>query len=317
LTAQEAGQNKITMTTIPLQPGTLQARTAEAIARARQSGALRPIETVQHTIQEQGIPFLVRLLAQSESEPSALDQKPKPQEPLAHNPFLPYDSALFVTDVSDTHLCLLNKFNVMEQHLLIVTRSFEAQETLLTLADFTALWRCLAEIDGLGFYNGGPVAGASQPHKHLQLVPTPFAPGGPAVPLLPALTQVQLTGNVGTSPALPFVHAIAPVDPRWVAAPDEAARATLDLYYTLLDQVGLPPDPSQDQQPGPYNLLLTRQWLWLVPRSQETVEEMSVNALGFAGSLFARNTEQLDQIQTLGPLEILRRVGVARENRRT
>jgi ATP adenylyltransferase len=300
------------MLTIPLQPGTLQARTAEAIARARQSGALRPIETVQHTITEQGIPFLVRRLAHPAGASSAVDQKPTAQAALAYNPFLPYDSALFVTDISDTHLCLLNKFNVMDQHLLIVTRHFEAQETLLTLADFTALWQCLNEIDGLGFYNGGPVAGASQRHKHLQLVPTPFVPGGPAVPLLPALARVQLTGKLGRSPQLPFVHAIAPVDPRWVGAPAEAARATLDLYSMLLEAVGLPPDLDQEQQPGPYNLLLTRQWLWLVPRSQETVEGMSVNALGFAGSLFVRDAEQLAQIQALGPLEILRRVGVSR-----
>ena len=32
----------------------------------------------------------------------------------------------------------------------------------------------LAEFDGLGFYNGGETAGASQPHKHLQIVPLPL-----------------------------------------------------------------------------------------------------------------------------------------------
>ena len=29
----------------------------------------------------------------------------------------------------------------------------------------------LAEVEGLAFFNGGTVAGASQPHKHLQVVP--------------------------------------------------------------------------------------------------------------------------------------------------
>ena len=46
---------------------------------------------------------------------------------------------MFVADVSDTHLCLLNKFNVIEHHLLIVTRKFEHQETLLTVRDFQAV----------------------------------------------------------------------------------------------------------------------------------------------------------------------------------
>ena len=44
-------------------------------------------------------------------------------------------------------------------------------------ADFDALARGLAAIDGLAFYNGGTVAGASQPHKHLQLVPVPLGVG--------------------------------------------------------------------------------------------------------------------------------------------
>ena len=69
---------------------------------------------------------------------------------------------------------LLNKYNVVPHHLLIITRHFESQESALTQADFQALWTCLAEYDSLGFYNSGESAGASQPHKHLQTVPLPM-----------------------------------------------------------------------------------------------------------------------------------------------
>jgi len=37
---------------------------------------------------------------------------------------------------------------------------------------------------------------------------------------------------------------------------------------------------------APYNLLATRRWMLVVPRRQERYEKISVNALGFAGSLF-------------------------------
>ncbi|NIO40609.1 MAG: phosphorylase, partial [Burkholderiales bacterium] len=44
------------------------------------------------------------------------------QSDMAMNPFLPYGKDLFVSDISETHLALLNKFNVIDYHLLIVTR---------------------------------------------------------------------------------------------------------------------------------------------------------------------------------------------------
>lgn len=299
---------------IQLQAGTLRARTREALRRARQSNALHTIPTTQEVLVEANIPFIIHRLVQTDPQAEALQRKEQGDPPhlFRRSPFLPYDTALFVTDVSDTHLCLLNKYNVAADHLLIVTRTFEEQEMLLTLADFEALWRCMAEFDGLGFYNGGKVAGASQRHKHLQFVPLPLMPGGPPVPMAPALEQARFAGVIGHSPLLPFAHAVAPVDPQWLAAPAEGARATLALYERLLEAVGLPPDWGSGRQPGPYNLLLTRQWLWLVPRSQERVDGISLNALGFAGSLFVRDEQQYRLVQQLGPLEVLLRGGLGR-----
>ena len=115
------------------------------------------------------------------------------------NPFLPYDADLWVTDISQTHICLLNKFNVIENHILVVTRVFEDQESLLTAEDFEAMWICMAEFDGLAFYNSGPIAGASQQHKHLQIVPLPLAPKGLMGPIEEALTSANYHKGVGIS----------------------------------------------------------------------------------------------------------------------
>jgi ATP adenylyltransferase len=49
----------------------------------------------------------------------------------------------------------------------------------------------------------------------------------------------------------------------------------------------------------------------LVPRSHECFETISVNALGFAGSLFVRDAEQLKTIDNRGPMTVLRRVAIA------
>jgi ATP adenylyltransferase len=67
---------------------------------------------------------------------------------------------------------------------------------------------------------------------------------------------------------------------------------------------------GETRQSGPYNLLLTRRWMLLVPRSRERVASISVNALGFAGSLFVGERAQLNTVRRLGPMSVLRAVGL-------
>lgn len=38
------------------------------------------------------------------------------------NPFLPYDPLMYVADISATHVCLLNKFNVVDYHILACSK---------------------------------------------------------------------------------------------------------------------------------------------------------------------------------------------------
>ena len=51
----------------------------------------------------------------------------------------------------------------------------------------------------------------------------------------------------------------------------------------------------------PYNLLITRSWMLFVPRRQECFEQISLNALAFAGALLAKNSHQLEQLLNPGP----------------
>jgi ATP adenylyltransferase len=46
----------------------------------------------------------------------------------------------------------------------------------------------------------------------------------------------------------------------------------------------------------------------LVPRAAEFYQSISVNALGFAGSLFVRNEREMKIIHQQGPMEILAKV---------
>eukprot|EP00775_Hariotina_reticulata_P007505 gene7505-7715_t len=85
---------------------------------------------------------------------------------------------LWVTHLSDTHTLLLNKFNVVPHHVLVVTRQFESQQDPLNARDFAATQQVLAAMPsgGVAFYNCGEHSGRSQPHKHVQAgLPTPVS----------------------------------------------------------------------------------------------------------------------------------------------
>jgi ATP adenylyltransferase len=291
----------------------IEARALEAL----RSGVLKPLPTEFEFLEEQGIRFLVRILAGLERKLEAKvrqdPERPGPGTP--PDPFLPYDPRVFVADVSATHVALLNKFNVLDHHLLLVTRAFEDQESPLTLEDFQALWVCLAELDGLAFYNAGRTAGASQRHKHLQLVPLPLVPGETGIPIQPALETAEFLNGIGRSPGLPYVHGLVPLDAGRLSAAAEAARHSLEVYGRLLQATGMvsgPPGRERRSAPGPYNLLITREWMLLVPRSCECFEGISINALGFAGALLVRTFEQFHRLRDRGPLAALRAVGVTR-----
>jgi ATP adenylyltransferase len=258
--------------------------------------------------------FTVRVLAGLRRKAEAREEQDAAERSgKAANPFLPPEKDLVVADVTDTHLALLNKFNVVDHHLLIITRQFEDQETLLTLADFEALWTCMAEYEALGFYNGGADAGASQRHKHLQVVPLPIGSNGHAVPMAPLFAGASTDRDgFGAVPAFPFRHAFCRLPPDLWKSPPAVARATFEMYGTMLTRVGMTPPAASGaiRQSMPYCFLATREWMLLVPRSKEHLLDISFNSLAYAGSLFVYNEELLARLRAYGPMNALRDVAL-------
>ena len=253
-------------------------RIQKIAARAAASGALQPIVTSSAIIDDAGGRFVVRAASSLAAKATA----PGREDPLGD-----YEPELYLADVGADHYALLNKYPVMPEHLLLVTRAAEPQERLLGAGDFGALAALLADLDGLAFYNGGTEAGASQGRKHLQLVPLPLAPEiDDPVPLESLIVRE----------ALPFRHAFAPV-----------SSDMHGCYRELLGRcaIGALPD---ERQSAPYNLLATRRWMLVVPRRREHYETISINALGFAGSLFVRSAAELERVRRAGPMAVLRAV---------
>ncbi len=52
-----------------------------------------------------------------------------------------------------------------------MTNNFQRQDGLLTDRDLLAWFYCVYQVDATGFFNSNSVAGASQAHRHMQLIP--------------------------------------------------------------------------------------------------------------------------------------------------
>jgi len=284
----------------PRCPTDLCDRLREQTERALRSGALKPIPTEVETVRDGGLDFQVRIAPSLEDKiREAREQQAQAAAGQPADPFASPEPDLYLGPLSATHFGLLNKFPVLANHLLLVTRAYEDQQVPLNRADFTVLGACLAGMDGLGFYNAGPIAGASQAHKHLQLVP-PLQPGSPRPAPVETLLQ---PGTLGHEPirveSLPFPHAACDLPP------EAGAEELLDRYYALRAATGLADSRA------PYNLLVTRRWMLLVPRCREGFEGIMVNALGFAGGFLVRNRTDFAHLADVGPMRVLQGVAGA------
>lgn len=284
-------------------------RTVVVSRRARAAGALQPVETVCEYRQQAGIRFALRQVVRSVPAPAG-----RGVGTASVDPFLPYERELYVADLGAEHVALLNKYNVFDNHLLIITRDYEDQEAWLTAADFRALWRCMGAFKAFGFYNGGRTAGASQPHKHLQVVPLPLSEAGPAVPLSALVPRAAQLSEAGVVPELPYLHGVMPIPRQWWQSPRDGAQAAFEGYRSLVQAVGLSAGPISrgQRQSAPYNLLVTAAWMMLVPRRREAFHGVTINSLGLAGAMLARDEEQLALLKQRGPMAALEYVTVPR-----
>ncbi|WP_394063700.1 phosphorylase [Alcaligenes sp. WGS1538] len=270
------------------------------------SGDLLPVQAQEELIVEQGLPFHVRWVSTLAAKDAAKVSIPGgPRDP-NFNPFLPPDPALTVDDASATHNIVLNKFAVCELHLVLADKVFSEQLSPLRDTDLRVLAHFLAACGGLGFYNGGGPAGASQRHKHTQWVPA--APGNGTLALyLDGLPADAAPGTSHRHAALPFAHCFI----RLADTDDEAllADSLLQAHRQACSLLDLKPD--QDGLLPAHNVLAGCGWMLVVPRSMELVEGISINALSYAGCIYVRTPEQIDIVREMGPLEVLAQAGYA------
>lgn len=273
------------ITTGPLLP-----RVQAATGRALASGALGPIGTSEELLHDGGYAFRLRTVASLAHKQAAQTQARAAG--FEHNPFLPpFEEGLHVGAVPPAHVGLLNKFPVLDDHLLVVTDGFRPQEGALEVTDCEALLRILGAGAGLVFYNGGETAGASQPHRHLQWVPLAGRP--------------PLEAAVGAGEVLPFPVACEMLRPAWLDQPAAGAAGLHRCYIRLLAAIGCNRGMECPDRPAPYNLLATRDRVWAIPRTRGSSAGVAINALGYAGWMLAADDTQAEAVRARGPMALL------------
>ena len=256
--------------------------------QARESKALVPLSTELMDAAHLSPFVLRRLLSQTPKHLRADGPKP--------NPFLPWEQDLEVAPLGSSHVLLLNKYPVQPAHVLVISQGWQPQEGWLSALDWQAVASVASDTNGLWFFNSAATSGASQRHRHVQLLPRQA--GEPTCPLEPWFNS-QLNGERET---MPWLHAIS-------RRTDPTNHLDLPwLYSQQLEQLGLG-RANQDPKPlHPYNLLFNDQWFITIRRDKEHCAGFSLNALGFSGYLLATDHSDLDWLGRHGPMELLKQV---------
>jgi len=259
---------------------------------ARASGHLVPLGTEPVALAEVA-PFVLRRL--TSFPPRHLrPEGPKP------NPFLPWDPPLQVELLASGHVLLLNKYPVQPAHLLVIPRGWAPQSGWIEQSDWLAVATVSTDTGGLWFFNSSATAGASQPHRHLQLLPRHASQA--SCPLADRL-EAQLAGR-----ERPWAWAYR-LSRRW----DPCGCSDLpELYTRHCRELGLGESEGDPVPRHPYNLLFDDRWFLTVRREREHCAGFSVNGLGFAGYLLCTERSNRDWLRRHGPWRLLESVAAPR-----
>ncbi|KAK5937782.1 hypothetical protein PMZ80_009911 [Knufia obscura] len=259
---------------------------AQAIAQfdsLNQKGELFYEPTEETTVEQE--PFDVHFRISTINQTKPFNPNDKSRKP----GFLDDDPEFTLCQVQPNHKLILNKYCWVRPQMILHTRDFQAQTELLTLDDFEASSDVLRRLGEryMVIFNGGPDAGSSVAHKHLQVF---LRPGWGSV-------ADGIVGG-GCEVRLPFEHRLA-------RAPQGLqADGLFGMYKDMCRELSI---SSGDA----HNLLLVKEWMMVVPRStgsiQGEIPDAPLQGGGNAliGMLWLKSYDQLENWKRYGPMNVL------------
>ena len=211
------------------------------------------------------------------------------------NPFCPWDKILEIDKIDDDHQLILNKYPVQKGHILLITNNWKPQNGWLDINDWKAIQKVNKDTSGLWFFNSSPIAGASQPHRHFQLLRR--AKDEISCPREKWFLEMKLDKDRDSKLKKNiFVSKFNFL---------ENSISLYELYLELCMKLGLG-DTISDLKPRyPYNLLITNKWIAIIKRSNDHIHGFSINGLGFAGYLLVTEKSDINYLKKFGPEKLL------------
>lgn len=84
-----------------------------------------------------------------------------------------------------------------------------------------------------------------------------------------------------------------------------AADSIHAIYLRMTSRLGLSTAKHQGAAILSHNVIITRRWIMVVPRSAAAYSGINVNALGYAGLLLVREGPPLNVLRETGPMHVL------------
>ncbi|TFK44348.1 ATP adenylyltransferase-domain-containing protein [Crucibulum laeve] len=324
-----------------MSPSDIVSKVPQCFAKALESGDLLFFPSTIHKHEDSEVEFELRLCPALQNKPHLptphFEGNPAADAGLAvqgdkgkaFDPFAPpHNPNLHVGDLRDDYndeeyVVLLNKYAVVPQHFLLVTKEFKSQASPLMPSELLQSYLIIDAARKAGkpvfaFYNCGDNSGASQPHKHIQFIPLDSEDG-------PPIERVARTVNVETPTKpfalrkLPYANHAFRLPPHLYTFPIEKLEDALSHAFLSLLDLGVSTirhDPEYPPGKPSYNVIITLEHMYLIPRRQEnhileeTGDKLSVNALGFAGMLLVKSEREMEAVKKETPGKILRGVGL-------
>ncbi|CEI38614.1 hypothetical protein FVEN_g4826 [Fusarium venenatum] len=294
-------------------PSNLPELVKTTFTKARSEGDLHYFPTQVAVLNVDSIPFQLRFSPSLANKP-----KPPPKDiSKPQKPFDPFESplpALKVSDLGPSHYCVLNKFAIVPEHFILATKDFKPQTHVLEESDLEATLACIEAYeaarrteaeqghrdgalgggDGLyAFFNCGDHSGASQPHRHIQLLPIARMKDGFEIDTPWTVLADQL--KVKVAPFTTFAE-----DINLNMSGTELHAIYLRLYRKACKAVASYTKDTTHEGEAPtegptlisYNMAMTKSTLVICPRLAEGVKLQSqdgdiLGTVAFNGTLLA------------------------------
>ncbi|KAF4459668.1 5 5 -P-1P-4-tetraphosphate phosphorylase 2 [Fusarium albosuccineum] len=327
-------------------PSNLPELVKSTFAKARSEGDLHYYPTQVTILHVNAIPFQLRFSPALANKPKPPPKDvSKPQKPF--NPFANPDPALRIADLGASHYLVLNKFAVVPEHFILATTEFKPQTHVLEESDLEATLACIEAYeaarrtdeeqghrdgelgggDGLyAFFNCGEHSGASQPHRHIQLLPIARMKDGFEHGASWSVLADQLTTKI--APFATFAEEIKPgmsgqdLHSIYLRLYRKACRA---VAFHTKDPVHAEEAPAEGPTRISYNMAMTKNTLVVCPRLAEGAKLLSqdgdvlgslaLNGTVLAGTALVKNELEWEALKRdpEGLCHVLQDIGVPTE----